>query len=44
MKTDTIDEDFNPEEAEHIRAIREYGPCPAHRKSFLGFLEKEKKE
>lgn len=21
MKTDTIDEDFNPEEAEHIRAI-----------------------
>lgn len=22
--------------AEHIRAIREFGPCPAHRKSFLG--------
>ena len=22
--------------AEHIRALREYGPCPAHRRSFIG--------
>ena len=22
--------------AEHIEAIRKYGPCPAHRKSFIG--------
>lgn len=25
---------------EHMAAVREYGPCPAHRKSFLGFLNK----
>ena len=24
----------------HMDAIRTYGPCPLHRKSFLGFLEK----
>ena len=22
--------------AEHIRALKEYGPCPIHRKSFIG--------
>ena len=22
--------------AEHIRALRELGPCPAHRRSFIG--------
>ncbi|MBR2460859.1 MAG: ribonuclease HII [Clostridia bacterium] len=26
---------------EHMDAVRKYGPCPAHRKSFLGFLNKE---
>lgn len=25
---------------EHMDAVRQYGPCPAHRKSFLGFLSK----
>lgn len=25
---------------EHMNAVREYGPCPAHRRSFLGFLNK----
>ena len=29
---------------EHMDIVRALGPCPAHRKSFLGFLEKEKKE
>jgi ribonuclease HII len=24
----------------HMDAIREFGPCPLHRRSFLGFLEK----
>lgn len=24
----------------HMDAIRQYGPCPIHRKSFLGFLDK----
>lgn len=27
---------------EHMQAVRELGPCPAHRRSFLGFLEKDK--
>ena len=22
--------------AQHIAALREYGPCPAHRRSFIG--------
>ena len=26
---------------EHMDAVRKFGPCPAHRKSFLGFLNKE---
>ena len=26
---------------EHMDAVRKYGPCPAHRKSFLGFLNKD---
>ena len=25
---------------EHMEAVRKYGPCPEHRKSFLGFLNK----
>lgn len=25
--------------AEHMAALREYGPCPQHRRSFIGFLE-----
>ena len=25
---------------EHMNAVREFGPCPAHRRSFLGFLDK----
>ncbi len=25
---------------EHMDAVRKYGPCPAHRRSFLGFLNK----
>lgn len=25
---------------EHMDAIRQYGPCPLHRRSFLGFLDK----
>ena len=25
---------------DHMDAVRKYGPCPAHRKSFLGFLDK----
>ena len=25
---------------EHMDAVRKYGPCPVHRRSFLGFLEK----
>ncbi len=25
---------------EHMEAVRKYGPCPAHRRSFLGFLNK----
>lgn len=24
----------------HMDALRQYGPCPVHRKSFIGFLEK----
>lgn len=28
--------------AYHMAKIRELGPCPLHRKSFLGFLEKDK--
>ncbi len=28
----------------HMDAIRAYGPCPIHRKSFLSFLEKEPKK
>ena len=26
---------------EHMDAVRKFGPCPAHRKSFLGFLNKD---
>ena len=26
---------------EHMAALRKYGPCPLHRRSFLRFLEKE---
>ena len=26
---------------EHMEALRRYGPCPAHRKTFLKFLENE---
>ena len=28
--------------AEHIRALREYGPCPAHRRSFIGGILNQK--
>ena len=28
--------------AAHIRALREFGPCPLHRKSFIGGLGLEK--
>lgn len=26
---------------EHMEALRKHGPCPLHRRSFLGFLERE---
>ncbi len=26
---------------EHMELVRKYGPCPAHRRSFLGFLSKK---
>ena len=25
----------------HMDALRQFGPCPVHRKSFIGFLENE---
>jgi ribonuclease HII len=28
--------------AEHMEALRKYGPCPIHRRSFLKFLEEDK--